>query len=191
MILDLGYNFKWRKEYVANCLLGSTFTEQWKFRFKILSPKMGSIKREQTNKQKVDVFPLWKFCHSHPSCLSGRVKDSHVVSPWHFSGESHPLLLLWCSLTNANTALACLTPVNLCSVQGLFWQNSVWICYVDSENHPIHLVWVKLMAGDMLTAKLSWTAWSYTVASHCLNEHIIAIEKDASESHPYFGQREN
>lgn len=50
---------------------------------------------KEKKKKKMDVFPLWEFCHSPPSsCLSGRVKDSHVVSPGHFSGESHPLLLL-------------------------------------------------------------------------------------------------
>jgi len=57
------------------------------------------------NHTQVDIFPLRTLqLSSISSYPSGRVKDSHIVSPWHFSGEgSH--LPLWCSLTNVNTSM--------------------------------------------------------------------------------------
>lgn len=82
-------------------------------------------------------------------------KISHVASTGHFSGGGrHPLPLLQCSLTHANTEPACLTPGSVCATKGLFWQNSMWIFYMQSESHLIYPLWVKCMAENVLTTNL-------------------------------------
>lgn len=69
--------------------IGQHSLQYWNFRFKILSPKMGSIK----SKKKIFSIKELLQLSSVSSYPSGRVKNSHVVSPAHFSEEGSCLPL--------------------------------------------------------------------------------------------------